>query len=329
MASPSLSRLSALCIPLLFALAPTLGCDSAEDSGPGPATNSYFTPPAAGEGFQVGMTVTAPAGQEVWACLVLEGLPVDDQFAFINHVEHKQTDFVHHMDLMALAFTSTDFEPGQYDCKDLYAENSQTIMDEGVILYASQNAGEKVQLPEGVVAEVPAATKFLYEVHFVNTSDEDIEVKSYVNAYTIDAEDVRGNIWGGPVRDLDINIPPKAEDHIEWTRCVMTDDVEVVFLSSHSHELAQNFQVRSFNGQKVNEELLYENQNWESPHLEHFDPPLVVKKGEGFEFQCHYKSDRDTETNWGQTAADEMCQVAIVFTPGKSSTKCEIVDSGI
>ena len=315
-------------LPLLLSvLLLPLGCSSSDDPEDTEPTNSYFAAPEAGEGFQVGLTVNAPAGEETWACLVIDGLPTEEQFAFINHVEHKQTDFVHHMDLMALAFTDTDFEAGSYPCKDLYAENEQTIMDDGVILYASQGASEIIQLPEGIVAEVPAATKFLYEVHFVNTSDEDIEINSYVNAYTIPAEEVTGNIWGGPVRDLNINIPPMAEDHVEWTRCVMTDDVDVVFLSSHTHELGKNFQVRSFNGVKVDEELLYENPVWESPYLQHFDPPLQVKKGEGFEFQCHYESNRSEETNWGQSAMDEMCQVAIVFTPGKSSTKCEVVET--
>lgn len=312
---------------LLSLLLPSVSCGSSEDADPGPAGNDYFAAPDPEQGFQVGLSVTAPAGEEVWECLVIDGLPTKDQFAFINHVEHKQTDFVHHMDLMALAFTSTDFEPGQYKCKDLYADNEQTIMDDGVILYASQGASEIVQLPEGIVAEVPAATKFLYEVHYVNTSDKDVEVQSYVNAYTIPAEEVKGNIWGGPVRDRNINIPAMADNHVEWTRCVMTDDVDVVFLSSHTHELGKNFQVRAFDGQKVDEEVLYENRLWESPYLQHFAPPMHVKKGEGFEFQCHYQSQRDTDTHWGQTAADEMCQVAIVFTPGKSSTRCEVVET--
>jgi hypothetical protein len=316
-------------LALILALTAAMSCgsDTEPNTEPEGETNPYFDIPDPSEGFQVGMTVTAPAGEEIWECLVIDGLPTEEQFAYINYAEHKQTGFVHHMDLMALAFAKVDFAPGRYPCEELYEGNTQTLMDDGVILYASQVAGERVQLPPGVVAEVPAATKFLYEVHFVNTSDEDIEVQSYINAYTIPPEEVVSTIWGGPVRDLNINVPPMAEDHIEWTRCVMTEDVEVVFLSSHTHELGKNFQVRSFDGERVGEELLYENLLWESPHLEHFDPPLQVKKGEGFEFQCHYDSNRDTETNWGLTAEDEMCQVAIVFTPGKASTKCEVVET--
>jgi len=103
-------------------------------------------------------------------------------------------------------------------------------MDDGIILYASQKAEDTVQLPPGVVAEVPAQTPFLFEVHYVNTSDEDVEVNSYVNAYTIWPEQVTNSIWGGPVRDRHINIPPMTDNHIEWTRCVMNADVEVVFM---------------------------------------------------------------------------------------------------
>jgi len=166
----------------------------------------------------------------------MDGLPVDDQFVYINHATHKQTGFVHHMDLMALAFADVDFEPGRYPCEELYEGNTQTLMDDGLILYASQVGEDTAQLPPGIVAEIPAATQFLYEVHLVNSGDEDIQVQSYANGYTIPAEEVTGTIWGGPVRDRNLNIP-------------------------------------------------------------------------------------------GLTAQDEMCQVAIVFTPGKSATKCEVVET--
>jgi hypothetical protein len=314
---------------LLASLLPIAGCASSDSTEPDPSpeVNSYFAAPDPSEGFQVGLTVNAPAGEEIWECLVLDGLPTEEQFSLINYAEHKQTGFVHHMDLMALAYTDTNFEPGRYNCKDLYDDHAQTLMDDGIILYASQVASEIVQLPEGIVAEVPTATKFLYEVHFVNSSDTDIEVKSYLNGYTIPALDVKGTIWGGPVRDRNINVPAVTDNHVEWTRCVMTDDVDVVFLSSHTHELAKKFQIRSFDGTTVGEELLYENLAWESPHLEHFDPPMHVKKGEGFEFQCHYASDRPEDTKWGLTAIDEMCQIAVVFTPGKASTRCEVVET--
>lgn len=301
------------------------GCGG-QDAGEG--ENDFFPAPAPDEGMQVGFSAVAPAGEEIWKCLVMDQLPTDETWAYVNRAVHKQTPFVHHMDLMALAFANVDIEPGEYDCEDLYqGEQSDKLMDDAVILYASQKGDDEVQLPEGIVAEVPTRSPFMYELHYVNTSDEDVVVESYVNAYTIEPEDVRANIWGGATRDLNINIPPQTQDHVEWTRCVMTDDVDLLFMSSHTHELARSFQVRAFDGETVAGDMMYENRDWQSPNLKHFDPPLKVNKGEGFEFSCHYASNRDTETNWGFTAQDEMCQIALVFTPGDASVECEIVES--
>jgi len=31
--------------------------------------------------------------------------------------------------------------------------------------------------------------------------------------------------------------------------------------------------------------------------------------------------------HWGFAASDEMCQIALVYTPGQATRKCEVVDS--
>lgn len=296
-----------------------------EDTG----GNPYFAPPDPSEGFQVGMTVTAAPGEEVWKCLVMDALPWDDRFAYINRGEHKQNPAMHHMDLMSLAFVGLEQEPGMYDCDELYADpvQAEKLMDDGLILYAGQQGEDSVTLPPGVVAEVPTQTPFLYEVHYVNTTDQEVEINSYLNAYTILPENVTNTIWGGPVRDRYINVPAGADEHIEWTRCVMDKPVDVVFISSHTHELARNFQIRLFDGETVSDEVIYENGDWQSPFLQDFDPPLRLEAGQGVEFSCIYKSNRDTDTHWGFTAQDEMCQIGLVFTPGNTNAECVVVET--
>lgn len=290
--------------------------------------DTYFEPPDPSEGFQVGMTVTAAPGEEIWKCLVMEALPFDERIAYISHGVHKQTPFVHHMDLMALALTGVDIEPGVYDCDDIYqGADSERIMDDGLILYASQAAEDSVVLPDGVVAEVPTATPFMYEVHYINTTDEEVQVDSYLNAYVADISEVQETIWGGPVRDRNINVPGDGTDHVEWSRCVMDKAIDLIFLSSHTHELAYDFQVRTFDGENVGDEVIYSNSDWQNPYLQHFDPPLHLEAGEGLEFSCFYRSNKGESTTWGFSAAEEMCQIGIVFTPGPSGAECNVVET--
>lgn len=54
---------------------------------------------------------------------------------------------------------------------------------------------------------------------------------------------------------------------------------------------------------------------------------MHVAAGTGLEFRCNYANDGNETVNWGFAAADEMCQIALVFTPGEASRECEVVAS--
>ncbi len=283
------------------------------------------------KGMQISIAAQSKAGEEVWACLVLDRLPVPLGTAFVNlgHAVHRQTPSMHHMDIMALGYAGVTLPAGQHDCKDIYqGEVKQAIMDKSIVLYASQRGEDEIVLPEGVAAVAPVDTQYMIEIHHVNTSDKDMEIGTYVNFDFIPDEQVKETIWGGAIRDLDIEVPARAKNHVEWTRCEMTDDADLIFVSSHSHELARKFEIRPLIDKKLGE-LVYENRDWESPFLRNFNPPLKLKKGDGFEFRCYYDSTRDTPTKWGLLAADEMCQIGIVFTPGRRDISCKITESGI
>jgi hypothetical protein len=264
-----------------------------------------------------------PPGSEAWRCKI--GQISNETLAHVNRVESVQTEGMHHMDVMSLIFTGLDLPPGDYDCTELYEAHPE-LMQNGLTLFAAQAARSIVNLPEGTVASLPPKMAALHEIHYVNTTDKEVKVSSRVNAYTIPQEQVKARIWGGAVRDVNINIPPRAS-HEEWTRCVMNQDVDVIFLASHTHQLGRRVTIAPFDGTTVGE-VIYENTEWENPALKDFSKnPLRLKKGQGFEFRCYFQSTRDEMVNWGFKASDEMCQIAIVHTPGDVNTLCEPVAS--
>ncbi len=304
-------------LALLVSAVVLIGCG--EDSGP----DDPFPAPAAGEGFQMKATVLAPAGTEIWKCIVYD-LPTDN-WEMVNRVESFQSEGMHHMDVMALAFTNVNLEPGEYDCDDLYTEHN-ALMEDGVFLYAAQAEEQFIQLPDGVAANLPPGIRVMHEIHYVNTSDQDIDVYSYINAYTIDPATVTDTIWGNAVRDVNINIPP-GDGHVEWTRCVMSEDIDLLFLSSHTHQLGREVRIRLFDGTGVGEEI-YMNDDWQTPFLKSFGPEaLHIPAGTGFEFSCTFNNFTSEMVNWGFEASDEMCQIALVFTPGEASRECMPVAS--
>jgi len=289
--------------------------------------NDPLPPPPADRGIQVSLERVVQPGEEVWMCRVFD-LP-SKRFYPVNHVESVQNESMHHMDLIATALATSDLEPGDYDCKDVY-ERYPNLMEDGIIVYASQQQQQSIELPPGTVANLLPHMRMMHEIHFVNPTDEPITAFSKINAYEYKG-DVEMEIWGGAVRDLAIDIPGNTDSHVEWTRCVMNKDVDVLFLSTHTHALANETVVRRFDGPSAAPgEVLYTNTDWHAPMLEDFTTaPLHIPAGSGFEFECHYENHSGEPVHWGFTAAEEMCQIALVYTPGEATRHCDIVESGV
>ncbi len=300
---------------MLFFLACT-----AEPVDTGASQLPTLDPPTAGEGFQAKMSGTVAPYSEAWLCAVYD-LDTTD-LSPVNWVEYLQNDGTHHMTLSTTVLADTPLEPGTYDCNELYTESS--LMEDAVMMFGNQGSAEGIlALPEGVVAMVPAGIQVVHELHYVNPGDEEIELYSYLNAYTIPADEVTDSIWGGQVRDETITVPA-GSTATEWTRCAFNEDVEVHFLGSHTHALATEFRVAPFDGTATGE-VFYTNNDWHDPLITQYDPPLVVPAGTGFEYACDYQNDGDTDVSYGYTAADEMCNLTIVFTPGSTTAECQVV----
>ncbi len=280
-------------------------------------------PPPADQGFQIAMYATAPAFSEVWVCEV-KPFPIEG-IANVNWVEVQQNPGTHHLTLSTLGFASAGKVPhGTYDCNELYGESS--LMEDQIMFFGNQGSAEDLlQLPKGVAATIPSGLDVIHEIHYVNASTEPVELYSRVNAWTIPQEELVSGIWGGSVRDEHINIPANSK-HSEWTRCVMNRDVEVLFLASHTHEMGVEFTIAPYDG-KTTGEVFYTNDDWHTPKIVQYDPPIVLKKGEGFEWACTWDNPTDKEVNYGPTSEHEMCNLAIVHTPFDTEALCEVVES--
>jgi len=279
--------------------------------------------PPDGEGFQITMEMEAPPYTEVWMCDV-KAMP-NAELAAVNWVELQQTAGTHHLTLSTLGLTpSTAVAPGRYDCNDLYGDKS--LMEDQIMFYGNQGDAEHImQLPEGVAATIPPGLLMIHEMHYVNVTDQPVTVFSRINAWTMSPDDVVDGIWGGSIRDEHINIPANST-HTEWSRCVMNEDVEVLFVASHTHGKGIEFTVAPFDGEKTGD-IFYTNDDWHVPKIIQYDTPIVRKKGQGFEWSCTWNNKTDEEVNYGLNASDEMCNLAIVHTPFSFTALCEVVET--
>jgi hypothetical protein len=279
--------------------------------------------PPEGQGFQVEMSAHAEPFTEVWACAVYTA--PNTSTANVNWVQYQQNAGTHHMTLStAFDAASIPFDDGLYDCDEVYQGD---FMKDQVMFFGNQGAATgELHLPEGIAAQLPGGLKIVHEVHYVNASESPVDLYSRVNAWTIPDADVTSGIWGGSVRDEHIEIPANAAEHVEWSRCVMNRDVDVLFLASHMHARGVEFTIAPFDGETVGE-TLFTNTDWHDPKITQFDPPLTVKAGQGFQFTCTWRNDDDHPVSYGLTAEDEMCNMAIVHTPFDLGALCEVVET--
>lgn len=310
--------------PLATALLLLSACTPrADDSAAAPTVEiPVLAPPPDDAGFQVSMFGVAPPFTEVWLCSVYD-LPTTE-YAAVHSVEYLENAGTHHMTLSTTALSDTPIAPGTYDCNDLYADSS--VMEDVVMMFGTQGEPEgTLTLPEGVAANLPPALQVLHEVHYVNPTDQEVPIYSYLNGWTIPQDEVVEGIWGGSVRDEYINIPAQGT-HTEWSRCVMNEDVEVQFLASHTHGRGVSFTIAPFDGTTTGE-VFYTNTDWHDPMIEQYTPGRVVPAGQGFEFACTWENTSDVEVHYGLTSTDEMCNMAVVFTPFSMTAACEVVET--
>jgi hypothetical protein len=289
----------------------------------GCAPGDPLPPPPDGQGFQMAMDIDSPPASETWKCLITQ-IPTTDTHR-IHRVQHVQTAAVHHMDITVLLYSGAQtMPPGLYDCAPLY-QMFPKLMEEQT-LYAAQSPEGDILLPDGIAAVVPPGITVMYELHHVNATTAPVHISSRVNAWDLPPDQPFGGTLGSfTLRARRLDIPPHS-DKTEWAQCVMDQDVDMIFMSSHTHKLGRDVHILKYGGADAGTEL-FVNTDWQLPKLQNFSPPLHFAAGEGIELRCHYENDGDTTVNWGFLSTDEMCNGVLVFTPGSGARCNEVANS--
>ncbi len=103
----------------------------------------------------------------------------------------------------------------------------------------------------------------------------------------------------------DFSIPAHAAFSRE-TVCTVPDDVTVLSLTSHTHAHGKGVDIYVVGGEQDGR-LAYTTDEWDDPPWNDLDPPLKLKKGEGFRVVCKWFNDTDKEVGFGLTSSNEMC----------------------
>ena len=290
------------------------------------ATDEPLSLPLPESGYQLVTPIyEVPAFTEIEVCTVMRLEPKEDEKLYwVNSLESLVTDGTHHMNVLIGEFSFLDAfvgdgasettlgaTVGQHLCKDI------ATMELAYPIFPSQRDNQRITLPEGVAAPMTAPLLLIFSHHYVNASDEPVDISAILNIETIPREDVK-EVAGLLFDDIPNLEVPAGTDRVASRTCLVDRDVEVALVSSHNHEWGECATMNHYDAETdtVAADPFFVNKAWEKPPILHFEPgTFSIAAGDGGHWSCHFRNNTDRTLVIDGTAEGEMCVFAAVIYP--------------
>ncbi|HVU00566.1 MAG TPA: hypothetical protein VHE30_02400 [Polyangiaceae bacterium] len=308
------TTLALCCLPALLL---SLACSSSKDdkSNTGATTEKYLGIEMPTDGFMVKNTGrTIAAGDDAEYCEVSEipGKPTDTYY--VNRLEFGNGDHSHHLIVNAAlpggaaeAKLATMKIGDQVPCL-----SSQGAFGDGFeFMGGIQRPYGDMSFPAGVGRVYHGGQRIVFDFHYYNTSDKDVEARSAVAFHLTDEANVKHIAQVIGFNNFTIDTPPGQQAKFTG-ECTFSQDMLVSSITRHTHRWGTDYSVW-WQGGADDQQLIWTSHNFEEDTYHPFDAPRLMKKGEGFKFECDYDNTETHALTFGPNATDEMC---ILFSIG-------------
>ena len=281
-----------------------------DDTTPQPEIFEPLTPPATGTGIQLtlGPFTVAPDFEREFFMYKSLGNTTD---MYVNRIEIKMRQNSHH-------FLLYDFEssipssaiPTLDVVRDIRnSDGSMNYTNMFPMFYHVYVAGAQtpysdVSLPPGVALHLPANIALDFNSHYVNKGPVEITGEVNINLYTTPLANVQKVARTLNLGNNNFSLPAKQRTTITRTY-LMDKKTYIVSLTSHTHQLGEQFVIKIKNGPRDGE-VVYTSMDWHHPEVINFSSPLILEAGEGLISEITYNNTKDTVVKFGLTSEDEM-----------------------
>jgi len=289
----------------------SLGCsESGEPGGSGgPAGYEPLAAPPEGEGMQLSMEVTVPAGAEgVWCKYVV----MPPEMLEFQRYESRFTPISHHLIVYQTTLLASDVEQqaGQvFDCED--QDRFDTLAG---FHYGTQAPEDFVEYPAGVGKRSAPGEVVLIEYHAVNTTNANVDAEARVNFWyaTTPIDQVADVLF---FYDPVILLEPSAEGEASM-HCEVDSPLLLLNVLPHMHKRGLRFEATLSGGSLLEPQRIVTTETYE-PETTRFDPALAIEAGQAIDFRCLYDNPADVPITEGPSAShNEMCVFAgVYYTP--------------
>lgn len=285
--------------------------DAAEDDG---HPVGFNPPPPPENGVQLlGLPFIVQPGEDVFMCVYLSEQLSED--LNMQALSAYQMPGGHHIILSSVV---DGFEPSSpvHKCDESEMTNHRLV---GV---ASNNAAFRIEAPDGVAFQAPGGKRFVIQSHYINATDEPIEVMDAVNLIRSEGEitELAGMMV---MNDLSFELLP-GQSTVREMNCTITQPSSVFMLTGHTHEWGQTFSLGLTPAGSSEEEMLFDiavGQGFrDEPPLRTFDQEnlLQLMPGDKLRMQCKWFNDKPGPIYF----PEEMCSAPMFYYPNRGFEVC-------
>jgi hypothetical protein len=264
--------------------------------------------PAAGQGYQIVTTAfDLMPGQEIFNCFHAE-VPSDTDFP-VGEWDGQMTAGSHHFILYR-------------DDADTTAAN--TLTDGGCTLgfggsswlYTQGSPRSHLAFPDGVAMVVSAHERIVFDMHYLNTTQNVIHADIKLNLNRVKAENYMKA--GSQVSfNTGIFVPPMGTQTVSGD-CPGIQGANYFVMQTHMHHFGTLATISRQLANGMPGEELVRTVDWDKPqaHVWMQAPFLTFMPGETFHYSCSYQNDTDNYVTVGTSAqVNEMCMAEAYYFP--------------
>ena len=281
-----------------------------------PAGSALLEPPKPGRGQQFTLKTSIPPGVELENCMFVR----TREAMIVNRDEIRFSTGSHHVLLYMTPYEEIPTEDlsgaaidtsGVFDCSD----GVQGFFDVAGLVGVSQNATGRsaISFPEGVGVRVPANTVLLFNVHYVNPTDDTLEPEVAVNLHSISEEELEQEggllFWYNPF----LKVPARGRSTMT-SNCPVPSDIKLTNVQSHMHRRGVDYRSTLISPDGDRDEI-YTSRNWSDVEVAEFSPSLEIRGGSRLEWSCDYMNSEDHDIYQGARSTDEMCMLIGSYYP--------------
>ncbi len=288
------------------------GWTTATNLGP----DGLLVAPATGAGYQIQTpTFSLAPGQEVFRCFHAQ-LPNTGVFD-VGEWESQMTPGSHHFILYRA--------DGDTAAVSSLANSGCTVGFGGPTwLYTSGTPHSHLPFPDGVAMELADHQRMLFDMHYINTGSEAINVH-----VTLNVDQVKAAMFQKAQAQVSfnfgINIPANGMQTVGGDCTPPSTTANYFVMSTHTHRRGIDASITRKLASGQMGELIVETTNWDAPNAAvwYKAPFLTFKQGEKFHYTCSYKNDLSQTVTVGTSAAtNEMCMAITYFFPAQTGGSC-------